>query len=56
MSRSDCGLAHVSPDELSLVYTLVSDSSLSMAVQGSEQSGLYLTAALMAQSCLQNTR
>ena len=56
ISRDDCGLAHVSPDELSLVYSLVSDSSLSMAVQGTEQPGIFLTAALLSQSCLQNTR
>ena len=56
MKRNDCGLSHVSPDELSLVYRLVSDSSLSMWVQGTEQQGLYLTAALMTQSCTQNTR
>ena len=49
-------MAHVTPDELSLVYSLVSDSSLSMAVQGTEQPGLFLTAALLSQSCLQNTR
>ena len=46
----------MTPDELSLVYTLAADSSLSVEVHGSEQSGLYLTAALMSQSCLQNTR
>ena len=54
--RDDCGMAHVTPDELSLVYSLVSDSSLSMAVQGTEQPGLFLTAALLSQTCLQNTR
>ena len=54
--RDDCGMAHVTPDELSLVYSLVSDSSLSMTVQGTEQPGLFLTAALLSQSCLQNTR
>eukprot|EP00092_Neocalanus_flemingeri_P005603 GFUD01006035.1.p1 GENE.GFUD01006035.1~~GFUD01006035.1.p1 ORF type:complete len:489 (-),score=162.34 GFUD01006035.1:66-1532(-) len=54
--RNDCGLTNVASDELAMVYTLVTSSSLNMAVEGREFPGLYLTGALLTQSCIQNTR
>ena len=53
---NDCGLTNISALEMSLVYTLLSHSSLAMMVHGVEYQGLFMTAALMTQSCVQNTR
>jgi len=54
--RNDCGLTNIASDELALIYTLVMSSSMNMVVEGREFPGLYLTGALLTQSCLQNTR
>ena len=54
--RNDCGLTNIASDELAMIYTLVTSSSLNMVVEGREFPGLYLTGALLTQSCVQNTR
>jgi hypothetical protein len=54
--RNDCGLTNIASDELAMIYTLLTSSSLNMVVDGREYPGLYLTGALLTQSCVQNTR
>ena len=53
---NECGLSHVTSQELSLVYSLTKHSVLQILAHGAEFPGLYLTAALMTQSCISNTR
>ena len=55
-NRNDCGLTNIASDELAMIYTLVTSSSLNMVVDGREFPGLYMTGALLTQSCIQNTR
>ena len=53
---NDCGLSHVTPDHLSMVYSLTKHSTLQILLNGAEYPAIYLTAALMTQSCISNTR
>merc|ERR1719300_528912 len=39
-----------------MIYTLLTSSCLNMLVDGQEYPGLYMTGALLTQSCIQNTR
>ena len=54
--RNDCGLANIGSDELALVYTLTNTSTLQIMLDGTEYPAIFLTAALLTQSCRQNTR
>jgi len=53
---NECGLTNKGSDKLVMIYTLLTSSCLNMLVDGQEYPGLYMTGALLTQSCIQNTR
>ena len=41
--RNDCGLTNIASEELAMIYTLLTSSSLNMVVEGREYPGLHMT-------------